>query len=179
MAPVINKGWMPGEKPGKMASGYGKLRRRMPQKETGNIKLPDYLLLIIDYCVATYNHYYELPVYKNCRAFRKKIYGIIKKYFPKSESFQLKTQVVSSSRSITANIAEGFGRFHYQENIQFCRQSRGSLSETLEHMITAFDENILSKEILKEVNKDYKTCLKELNGYIKYLKTAKEKGNNQ
>jgi len=124
------------------------------------------------------SHFYELPVYKTCRAFRKKISLLVKKHFPKDE-YDLKRQIKKSSRSIPANIAEGFGRYHYQENIQFCRQSRGSISETMEHVITAFDENILSKEILKEVNKDYKTCLKELNGYIKYLKTAKEKGNNQ
>lgn len=128
--------------------------------------------------MATHNHYYELPVYKSCRAFRKKISSIARKYFPKSEEYHLKAQVLDSSRSITANIAEGFGRFHYQENIQFCRQSRGSLDETLEHMVTAYDEKYISKELLSEINKDYKACLKELNGYIKYLKTANQGGNN-
>jgi four helix bundle protein len=128
--------------------------------------------------MATYNHFYDLPVYKTCRAFRKKISGIVKKAFPKTEEYHLKAQVLDSSRSITANVAEGFGRFHYQENIQFCRQSRGSLDETLEHMITAYDEKYRAKEILTEVNKDYKECLKQLNGYIKYLKTAKQ-GNDK
>jgi four helix bundle protein len=75
--------------------------------------------------MATYNHFYELPVYKTCRDFRRKISSVAKKYFPKSEDYHLKAQVINSSRSITANIAEGFGRFHHQENIQFCRQSRG------------------------------------------------------
>ena len=97
----------------------------------------------------------------------------MKKNFPKSEQYHLKAQVLDSSRSITANIAEGFGRFHYQENIQFCRQSRGSLDETLVHMITAYDEKYIIKDILSELNKDYKVCLKQLNGYIKYLKSAK------
>jgi four helix bundle protein len=124
--------------------------------------------------VATYNHFYELPVYKTCRTFRKKISAHARKHFPKSEEYLLKAQVLDSSRSITANISEGFGRFHYQENIQFCRQSRGSLSETLEHMITAYDEKYIEKNILSEINKDYKECLKQLNGYIKYLKTTKK-----
>ena len=128
--------------------------------------------------MATYNHFYDLPVYKTCRAFRKKIYSLTKKFLPKSEEYHLKAQVLDSSRSITANIAEGFGRFHYQENIQFCRQSRGSLAETLEHMITAYDEKYITKDILSEINKDYKECLKQINGYIKYLKTAKLGGNN-
>ncbi len=128
--------------------------------------------------MATYNHFYELPVYRVCRAFRKKISSIAKKFFPKSEEFHLKSQVLDSSRSITANIAEGFGRFHHQENIQFCRNSRGSLDETLDHIITAYDDKYITKEILTEVNKDYKDCLKELNSYIKYLKTAKNKSRN-
>jgi four helix bundle protein len=117
--------------------------------------------------VATYNHFYELPVYKVCRAFRKKISAVTKKCFPKSEEYHLKAQVLDSSRSVTANIAEGFGRFHYQENVQFCRQSRGSLDETLEHMITAYDDKYIDRDMLNEINKDYKECLKQLNGYIK------------
>lgn len=85
---------------------------------------------------------------------------------------------MDSSRSITANIAEGFGRFHYQENIQFCRQSRGSLTESIEHLIAAYDEKYITKEILTDLNKDYKECLKQLNGYIKYLKVVKTEWNN-
>jgi four helix bundle protein len=58
--------------------------------------------------MATYNHFYDLPVYKTCRIFRKKISVIIKKCFPKLESYHLTAQVLDSSRSVTANIAEGF-----------------------------------------------------------------------
>ena len=128
--------------------------------------------------MATYNHFYDLAVYKACRAFRKKISIIVRKHLPKTEEYHLKTQVLDSSRSVTANIAEGFGRFHHQENIQFCRQSRGSLDETLEHMITSYDEKYITKEIMSDINKDYKECLKQLNGYIKYLKIAKAESRN-
>ena len=150
----------------------------MPTKGRKAPGPPDYLLLIIDYYMAPYNHFYDLPVYKTCRAFRKKISGIAKKFFPKTEEFHLKAQVLDSSRSIAANISEGFGRFHYQENIQFCRNSSGSLVETLEHMITAYDEKYITNEILKDLNKDYKECLRQLNSYIKYLKTAKDDPRN-
>lgn len=124
--------------------------------------------------MATYKHFYELPVYKCCREFRKKISDLVRNHFPKTENFLLKSQVLDSSRFVTANIAEGFGRFHYQENIQFCRMSRGSLDETLEHIITAYDDKYITKDILSDINKDYKECLKQLNSYIKYLKTAKQ-----
>ena len=128
--------------------------------------------------MAIYNHFYELPVYKTCRAFRKKVSDLVRKYFPRSEEYLLKAQVLDSSRSVTANISEGFGRYHYQENIQFCRQSRGSLSETMDHMITAYDDTYITREILQDVNRDYEKCLKELNGYIKYLKSAKQGATN-
>lgn len=105
--------------------------------------------------------------------FEKKI-SIIIKLLPVSEKFELISQIKRSSRSITANISEGFGRFHHQENIQFCRIARGSLTETMEHLITAFDEHYINEDFLKELNEDYKKCLKELNTYIKYLKTAKQ-----
>jgi four helix bundle protein len=124
--------------------------------------------------MPTYNHFYDLPVYKTCRAFRKTISITLNAHVPKREDFQLKSQVLNSSRSVTANIAEGFGRYHHQENIQFCRQARGSLTETMEHMITAHDEGYIDEPYLLSINNDYKLCLIELNGYIKYLKSAKD-----
>lgn len=51
----------------------------------------------------------------------------IAKNLPSDERFRLADQIVRVARSVSANIAEGYGRYHYQENIQFCRQARGSL----------------------------------------------------
>ncbi len=73
--------------------------------------------------MSTYDHFYDLPVYQKCRSFKKNVSKIVKAHFPKYKEYHLKSQVLDSSRSVTANIAEGFGRFHYQENIQFSRQS--------------------------------------------------------
>jgi four helix bundle protein len=115
-----------------------------------------------------------LPVYKRCRSFRKEVSNIVRRNFPKEEKFLLSAQLLDAG-SITANLAEAFGRYHYQENIQFCRQSRGSLAETMEHLITAYDDKYIDKATLENLNKQYKQCLKELNGYIKYLKTVKTK----
>jgi len=67
--------------------------------------------------VARYDHFYETPVYKVLRAFGKKVSLIVKKYIPRGE-YDLRKQLIKSSRSLTANYAEGFGRYHYQENIQ-------------------------------------------------------------
>jgi len=124
--------------------------------------------------MTTYHHFYDLPVYKTCREYRKNLSLIINQFLPKWEEYNLKAQLIRSARSVTANIAEGFGRFHHQENIQFCRQARGSLTETMEHLITAFDEKYINEELLTKLNNEYKSCLKELNIYIKYLKVAKQ-----
>jgi len=129
--------------------------------------------------VATHAHFYDLPVYKKCRTFKKNVSAVVKSNFPKSEEYHLKAQVLDSSRSTTANIAEGFGGFHYQENLQFCRQARGSLTETMDHLITTFNEIYINSGQLKIMNEEYKACLKELDIYIKYLKAAKEVINNK
>lgn len=115
----------------------------------------------------------ELEVWKVCRSFKIKCKEIAFR-FPKTEDFRLKDQIYRSTRSVTANIAEGFGRFHYQENIQYCRQSRGSLTETLDHFIEACDSGYIDEATLNEIRNEYKQCLKLLNGYIAYLKKAKQ-----
>ena len=104
-----------------------------------------------------------------------------KNVFPRGR-YGLSSQIKISSWSITNNIAEGLVRFHFQENIQFCRQARGSLTETLDHIIIAYDEQIVSENVLMEFRILYESCLKLLNGYIAYLVKAKAnrgKPNNQ
>lgn len=82
--------------------------------------------------------------------------------------------MIRSSRFIASNIAEGYGRYHFQENIQFCRQARGSLTELLNDLITAYEENYIDQKQFNSVRKDVKNCHMLLNGYISYLKRAKK-----
>jgi four helix bundle protein len=121
------------------------------------------------------NGFEELEVWKECRKLRIEISGLVKT-FPPDEKFKIADQLLRSSRSITAYIAEGHGRFHYQENIQFCRQARGSLCETLDHLICAFDESYIHNTQLEDLRTIYLQCLKLLNGYILYLKKRKAEG---
>ena len=76
-------------------------------------------------------------------------------------------------RSVTNNIAEGFGRFSYQENIQFCRISRGSLYEIIDHLLIAVEDNYLDKNEFEIIKAQIIKCKTILNGYIGYLKKAK------
>ena len=119
------------------------------------------------------NSFEELEAWKAGREIRKKISELIRK-FPVEEKYRLVDQLLRSSRSITANIAEGFGRFHFQENIQFCRQSRGSAFETIDHLICAYDEKIINSDTCDIIKSDINNFLKILNGYISYLKKAKD-----
>ncbi len=118
-------------------------------------------------------NFYDLEAWKKCRELRTKVRKVYLS-FPASEKYQLVDQSKRASRSTTANISEGFGRFHYQENIQFCRQSRGSLNEVLDHLICAYDEEYITKEKLSELKTDYELCLKILNGYIAFLQKQKD-----
>ena len=115
----------------------------------------------------------DLDVYKECRLLRKAISELTKMYFPSEEKHKLTDQIVRSSRRVTACIAEGYGRHYYQDNVRFCRMSRASLTETLEHLITAYDENYITADILKDFKLKVDTCSRLLNGYINYLLKAK------
>ena len=113
----------------------------------------------------------ELECWKASTLLRRYIIEVIKK-FPKEETYLLISQIKRASRSVTNNIAEGYGRFHYKENAQFCRQSRGSLYELKDHFIIALDENIISKEEHDTFIIHFEKAVSLLNGYINYLMKA-------
>nr|WP_294947080.1 four helix bundle protein [uncultured Mucilaginibacter sp.] len=114
----------------------------------------------------------ELETWKQARKIRQWVSKLTKS-FPVEEKFRLTDQIVRSSRSIGNNLAEGHGRFHYQDNIRFCVFARGSLTETLDHLIVALDEEIITEECFESFKPDYESCLKLINGYIQYLKKKK------
>lgn len=124
------------------------------------------------------NSFTELECWKEARSLKKEI-SVLAKTFPAHEKYDLVSQIKRSSRSVTANIAEGHGRFHYQGNIQFCRQARGSLTETLDHLITAFDEEYIDQSTLDQFQQKLEKCLKILNGFINYLQRAKDETNRK
>lgn len=114
-----------------------------------------------------------LAVWKEPRNLRNEI-SKLTKVFPADERYRLTDQMLRSSRSVTANIAEGHGRYHYQENIQFCRQSRGSLYELLDHLTVALDEEYIAKNTFILLKDKVLKVVKILNGYVSYLKKQKK-----
>jgi len=119
----------------------------------------------------------SLDVWKKGRTFRNQISELVEG-LPDREEYKLTDQLLRSSRSFTANIAEGYGRFHYQENLQFCRQSRGSLFETLDHLTVARDEGYIDDEELENLRDDIEELLRLINGYIRYIERENEESHD-
>ena len=119
-----------------------------------------------------FSSFEELEAWKECRKLRQMI-AILVKSFPEYEKFRLTDQILRSSKSSCANISEGHGRYHYQENIQFCRIARGSLSETHNHLTDALDEKYITNEEFEIHVNQLKLCTRLLNGYINYLEKQK------
>jgi len=122
---------------------------------------------------SKYHDFRDLEVWKRCRDIRKQIWALLRD-FPEEEKYRLSDQMIRASRSSTACIAEGYGRYHYQENIQFCRQSRGSLYELIDHILVAEECEYIDHGVSQAIIDEIKTSIVVLNGYIRYLKKRKE-----
>ncbi len=125
--------------------------------------------------MSNYNSFEDLGCWKEARNLRLFVKTSIISNIPNEEKYSLISQIRRSSRSVGNNIAEGYGRYNFQENIQFCRIARGSLFETLDHAIIALDEGYITQEIFDDLKDIHSKALLILNGYIKYLKNQKLK----
>lgn len=108
----------------------------------------------------------DLAVWQVARDFRNEMYKLAKA-LPDIERYALGTQIRRASTSVTANIAEGFGQFGYQENVQFCRQSRGSLFELRDHLTTCVDQGYISSEEGRRLDAMAQRVAQLLNGYLR------------
>ena len=89
---------------------------------------------------------------------------------PNNERYRLGDQLLRAARSTTANIAEGYGRYHYLDNAKFCSNARGSCWEVLDHLITANDEKLTSDDKLIRGRELVQRAVRLINGYMNYLK---------
>jgi four helix bundle protein len=121
---------------------------------------------------STVKSFEELQCWQACRHLRYFVRRKIVPIMPKEEVYRLSDQITRSSRSTTANIAEGYGRFHYLDNAKFCSNSRGSCWETLDHLITANDDGLIDDELLHQGRELVNSAVKLTNGYISYLQRA-------
>jgi four helix bundle protein len=119
----------------------------------------------------------KLQVWVRAKDYAVKIYKQVLPLLPSEEKWSLNQQLRRSSLSISANIAEGYGRFYYQDNVRFCYNARGSMEETLSHLIFAFEVNFIPGALYNELEKEGEEVEKMLNGYISFLKKSKQGAN--
>src|SRR2546421_2889627 len=123
-------------------------------------------------CEGRIKTFEDLECWKECRKLRLFIAKEVIPVLPKCECYRLGDQLLRAARSTTANIAEGYGRFHYLDNAKFCSNARGSCWEVLDHLITGYDKNLFSAELLGRGRELVAHAIKLLNGYMNYLKRA-------
>lgn len=116
----------------------------------------------------------RLQVWVRAKDYAINIYKLALPLFPPDEKWNLNQQFRRSSLSISANIAEGHGRFYYQDNVRFCYNARGSLEETLSHLVFAFELGYIPKSLYTTLESESEEIDKMLNGYISYLKKSKQ-----
>ena len=115
----------------------------------------------------------DLHIYQTAMKIGEKVWDIVNDW----EYFQKKSigmQLVRAADSIAANISEGYGRYHYQENIQFCRQARGSIYELIDDFNECADEGYLDQKMLNDYKEAGYYLLKVLNKYISSLIKLKQ-----
>jgi len=100
------------------------------------------------------------------------MYGVARR-LPDFEKFGLVSQVRRAALSLTNNIAEGHGRYHYLDQIKFVLQGRGSLQELMDDLNVCTDENYLSADEIQKLKQEAVRVHQLVNGYIRYLRDRK------
>jgi len=115
----------------------------------------------------------DLEVYQVAREFRKAMYRVAKE-LPDIEKFSLASQMRRAALSLTNNIAEGHGRYHYLDQIKFTLQSRGSLEELIEDLNTCEDEQYPPVNRVPRLKQKGWRLRQLTDGYIRYLREQKK-----
>src|SRR5438876_485388 len=117
-----------------------------------------------------YQTFEDLEVYQVAREFRKAVYRVAKR-LPEEEKFGLASQIRRAAVSLTNNIGEGHGRFHFLEQIKFMLQARGSLEELLDDLNVCEDEAYLAAQESETLKQEGWRVHKLINGYIRFLRS--------
>ena len=120
----------------------------------------------------------RLQVYLAAQALAQRVYSSVLSCLPPEEKWGLSSQIRRAAASVPANIAEGYGRYYYQETIQFCYIAWGSLMELSSHFDLARGQGFLPEDVYQQLDEEMNSLLKLIHGFIKYLKQTK-RGKNE
>ena len=114
----------------------------------------------------------DLEIWQEAHRLTITIYELIKKY-PKEELYGLTSQTKRAAISVELNIAEGYGRYHFAEEIKFLLNARGSIAEVQSCLLIAKDLNFIKESEASKIYLKYRILSKRINSLIKYKKGAK------
>jgi len=117
-------------------------------------------------------NFYDLDAWKQAHILVVEVYRITEN-FPKEELYGIVSQLRRAVSSITANIAEGFARYHFEDKIRFYYQARGSAAEVQNFLLIARDLKIINDEICKKLGEKSKEVQKLINGLIRSIEKQK------
>jgi len=112
----------------------------------------------------------DLEVYRAARAFRKSMYAVARR-LPDFEKYDLGGQIRRAAVSLTNNMAEGHGRFHYPDQMRFFLISRGSLEELVDDLNVCLNESYLPGKEVTELKEQARGVLILINGYLHHLRS--------
>ena len=115
----------------------------------------------------------RLDAWRRAREFALEIYRVVIPLMPVKEKYGLTSQLRRAAISVPANIAEGYGRYYYLSNVQFCYNARGSLEEIISHLTLAHDLGYMDDDIFLKIITKANNLTKLINGYISFLKREK------
>jgi four helix bundle protein len=111
--------------------------------------------------------------YNRARELRRRMYRLINR-LPPEEQYARGAPMRRAARSVTNNIAEGHGRWHYQENSRLCRISRGSVAEVIDDLNTCLDEGYIDPALVEDLKVEACDLNRRINGSIAYLRKTRQ-----
>jgi len=116
-----------------------------------------------------FTSFIEMPLWQKAHKLVLDIYGL-SALFPKEEVYGLTSQMRRSALSVSGNISEAFGRFHYLDKNKFYFNARGSLEETRNYLIVSQDLGYTTPEVFHTVMDNINAISEELNTVVKSLR---------
>jgi four helix bundle protein len=111
----------------------------------------------------------DLECYKLALEVMAKVH-VFSKALPSDEKFDLYAQIRRSSKGVTGNIGEGYGRYHYLDSLHYYSIARGELNETLAHLINARVLNYIEQPEFDALYQLIRQTEQALNGFMAYIR---------
>jgi four helix bundle protein len=122
----------------------------------------------------SYKDFTTLVAWQKARELKLFLYSEVIPLLPMEEKYNLNVQIRKVGVSGTANIAEGYGRYHYREAVRFYRMSRGSVYESKDHLTSCFDLHYIPGPVFEKGLTLIEETKVAINGYIRYVMKKKD-----